>query len=102
MRIYVLTLFPQMFQSPLASGIFKRAADRGMVEVVVRNIRDHTHDRHHTADDYPYGGGAGMVLKPEPVFEAVESIMTTRRRNRNAAGYSADSSGAALFPANRR
>ena len=74
MKVYVLTLFPQMFESPLSSGIFKRAADRDLIEVIVRNIRDYTHDRHHITDDYPYGGGAGMVLKPEPVFEAVEDI----------------------------
>jgi tRNA (guanine37-N1)-methyltransferase len=74
MRVYILTLFPQMFQSPLSSGIFKRAADRKLVEVTVRDIRDYTHDRHRTVDDYPYGGGAGMVLKPEPIFEAVEAV----------------------------
>ncbi len=74
MQIYILTLFPQMFQSPLGSGIFKRAFDRELVEVTVRDIRDYTHDKHRTTDDYPYGGGAGMVLKPEPIFEAVEAI----------------------------
>ncbi len=74
MRIDIMTLFPQMFQSPFSSGIFKRASDRKLVEIIVRNIRDYTHDKHHTADDYAYGGGAGMVLKPEPIFEAVESI----------------------------
>jgi tRNA (guanine37-N1)-methyltransferase len=74
MRIDVLTLFPQMFEAPFSFGIFKRAIDNGLVSLEVHNIRDYTHDRHHTADDYPYGGGAGMVLKPEPVFEAVDSI----------------------------
>jgi len=74
MRIDIFTLFPQMFQSPLTSGLCQRAIDRGMVNVNVHNIRDYTHDRHRTADDYPYGGGAGMVLKPEPVFEAVETM----------------------------
>lgn len=74
MRIDILTLFPQMFESPLGSAIFKRAEDRKLVTVKARNIRDYTHDRHHTADDYPYGGGAGMVLKPEPIFEAVEAV----------------------------
>ena len=63
-----------MFQSPLGSGIFKRAADRGLAEIIVRDIRDYTHDKHRTVDDYPYGGGAGMVLKPEPIFEAVEAV----------------------------
>jgi len=79
MRIDILTLFPQMFQSPLSSGIFKRASDRKLVEIIVRNIRDYTHDKHHTVDDYPYGGGAGMILKPEPIFEAVEAIKSEIR-----------------------
>jgi len=73
-HIDILTLFPQMFQGMFSLGIFKRAIDQKLVSVGVRNIRDYTHDKHHTADDYPYGGGAGMVLKPEPIFEAVESI----------------------------
>lgn len=74
MRIDILTLFPQMFQGPFSIGIFKRACDRNLVGVNIHNIREYTHDRHHTVDDYPHGGGAGMVLKPEPIFEAVESI----------------------------
>ena len=74
MRIDILTLFPQMFEVPFSFGIFKRAVDNGIVDLKLYNIRDYTHDRHHTADDYPYGGGAGMVLKPEPIFEAVEAI----------------------------
>lgn len=74
MRIDVLTLFPEMFESPFAEGIFRRAVDNGLISLNLCNIRDFTHDRHHTADDYPYGGGAGMVMKPEPIFEAAESI----------------------------
>jgi len=74
MRIDILTLFPEMFQSPFSTSILKRAIDRGLVSVNLHNIRDYTHDKHHTVDDYPYGGGAGMVLKPEPIFEAVESV----------------------------
>ncbi len=74
MRIDILTLFPQMFEVPFGFGIFKRAIDNGLVSLNLHNIRDYTHDKHHTADDYPYGGGAGMVLKPEPIFEAVEAI----------------------------
>jgi len=73
-RIDILTLFPQMFHSPFGAGIFQRAIDQKLVEVNLHNIRDYTHDKHHTVDDYAYGGGAGMVLKPEPIFEAVESI----------------------------
>jgi tRNA (guanine37-N1)-methyltransferase len=73
-QIDILTLFPQMFQSPLSASICKRAIDQKLVEVKIHNIRDYTHNKHHTVDDYPYGGGAGMVLKPEPIFEAVEAI----------------------------
>jgi tRNA (guanine37-N1)-methyltransferase len=73
-QIDILTLFPQMFQGVFDSGIIKRAMEQKLVSLGVHNIRDHTHDKHHTVDDYPYGGGAGMVLKPEPIFEAVESI----------------------------
>ncbi len=73
MRFDILTLFPQMFDSSLGSGIIKRAIDKKLVMINTHNIRDYTHDKHHTVDDYPYGGGAGMVLKPEPIFEAIES-----------------------------
>ncbi len=76
MRIDILCLFPEMFLSPFSHSIVKRAEGRGLVEVVTHNIRDFAHDRHATVDDYPYGGGAGMVLKPEPVFEAVEHVQT--------------------------
>jgi len=76
MKVYILTLFPQMFPDLLGSGILKRASDRELIEITVRNIRDYAHDKHHTTDDYTYGGGAGMVLKPEPVFEAVEDIVS--------------------------
>ena len=76
MRIYILTLFPEMFTSPFSSGLFQKALDKGVMKVDIRNIRDYTHDKHHTADDAPYGGGAGMVMKPEPIFEAVEAIQT--------------------------
>jgi len=73
-HIDILTLFPQMFQGMFSLGIFKRAIDQKLVSIGIHNIRDYTHYKHHTVDDYPYGGGAGMVLKPEPIFEAVESI----------------------------
>jgi len=74
MRIDFFTLFPQMFNGALENSIMKRASDRGLVRFYIHNIRDYTHDRHNTADDYTYGGGAGMVMKPEPVFEAVETV----------------------------
>ncbi len=74
MQIDILTLFPQMFQSPFSTGLFQRAIDRKLVRVDIHDIRDYTHDKHRTVDDYPYGGGAGMVLKPEPIFEAMELL----------------------------
>lgn len=74
MRIDILCLFPEMFVSPFSHSIVKRAESKQLVYVAIHNIRDFAHDRHATVDDYPYGGGAGMVLKPEPVFEAVEHV----------------------------
>jgi len=74
MRIDILTLFPDMFQGPFSQSIIKRASDRKLINIVIHNIRDYAHDRHRVVDDYPYGGGAGMVLKPAPIFQAVESI----------------------------
>ena len=75
MRIEFFTLCPHLFTSPLESAIFQRARDKGLVDFSVHNIRDCTHDKHHITDDYPYGGGAGMVLKPEPIFESVETAL---------------------------
>ena len=77
MQIDIITLFPGMFTGYLAESIIKRAQEKGAVSIGVINLRDYTHDRHRTADDRPYGGGAGMVLKAEPLFEAVEAIRTT-------------------------
>jgi tRNA (guanine37-N1)-methyltransferase len=74
MKIDVLTLFPEMFGSPLSTAIFKRAFDRELLTIGLHNFRDWAHDKHHTVDDSPYGGGAGMVLKPGPLFEAVEAV----------------------------
>ena len=75
MKFDVFTLLPEVFSPYLDSSILKRASERGLINVNVVNIRDHTHDKHHVTDDTPYGGGGGMVMKPEPVFEAVESVM---------------------------
>jgi tRNA (guanine37-N1)-methyltransferase len=74
MRFDVLTLFPEMFRGPLDSSILGRARAAGLIEVVVHDIREFTDDRHRTADDYPYGGGAGMVLKADPVFAAADAL----------------------------
>jgi len=74
MKIDVLTLFPGMFAGPLDESIVKRARESGSLELQVHNLRDWTHDRHKTVDDRPFGGGPGMLLKPEPIFEAVEAL----------------------------
>jgi len=76
LTINVVTLFPEVFEGPLRVSILGRAAERGLVRYRVVQLRDYTHDRHQTVDDSPYGGGAGMVLKPEPFFEAVEDLRT--------------------------
>ncbi len=75
MQFEVFTLLPEVFPPYLESSILQRARQRGLLEVRVHNIRDYTHDRHHTTDDTPYGGGGGMVMKPEPVFEALETVL---------------------------
>jgi tRNA (guanine37-N1)-methyltransferase len=74
MRFDILTLFPEMFRGPFDHSIVKRAIDDNRIVIGIHDIRVHTHDKHHTTDDYAYGGGAGMVMKPEPVFEAVEAV----------------------------
>jgi tRNA (guanine37-N1)-methyltransferase len=76
---HVLTIFPEFFEGPFAYGVVKRASDAGLVEIRIHNLRDWTSDRHKTVDDRPFGGGEGMVLKPEPVFQAVESLWPERR-----------------------
>jgi tRNA (guanine37-N1)-methyltransferase len=75
MQFEVFTLLPEVFPPYLESSISQRARQRGLISVNIHNIRDYTHDKHHMTDDTPYGGGGGMVMKPEPVFEAVESIL---------------------------
>lgn len=74
MRIDVLTLFPGMFLGPLDESIVKRARQKGLLDLRLNNLRDYTHDRHKKVDDRPFGGGPGMLMKPEPIFEAVEAL----------------------------
>ena len=81
MRFHVLTLFPDAFKDPLEYSMLSRALDRGLVSVDVTDIRNYSHDPHHTADDYQFGGGHGMIMKADPVFEATEAALS---------GYSED------------
>ena len=80
MKIDVLTLFPAMFAGPLDESIVQRARNSGALELTVHNLRDYTHDRHKTVDDRPFGGGPGMLLKPEPIFEAAEKLASEKTR----------------------
>jgi tRNA (guanine37-N1)-methyltransferase len=80
MRFHLLTLFPEFFTSALASTMLQKAQERGAVEFVLHNIRDHAQDKHRVTDDSPYGGGQGMVMKPEPVVAALEALDTGAER----------------------
>jgi len=80
MKIAVLTLFPGMFAGPLDESIVKRARDAGLLELSLHQLRDFAHDRHKTVDDRPFGGGPGMLLKPEPIFEAVGKLASEKTR----------------------
>lgn len=72
LKVHILTLFPEFFESPFSVSIIKRAIERKLIQIEMINIRDFSRDKHKKVDDYPYGGGCGMVMKPEPIFEAVE------------------------------
>src|SRR5437660_3099150 len=74
MHFDIFALFPEMFQGPFSESILKRAQEQGLLSIALHNIRDATTDKHHIVDDYPYGGGAGMVMKPEPIFAAIEAV----------------------------
>ncbi len=78
MRIDILTVVPELLQSPLNESILKRAQQKGQVEIHIHNIRDYTFDKHRQVDDYPFGGEAGMVMKPEPIFRCVEALQAER------------------------
>jgi tRNA (guanine37-N1)-methyltransferase len=77
-RFDIVTIFPRMMEGPLGEGIIRRAMDRGLIDVRVHDLRDFTTDRHRVVDDVPYGGGPGMVLKPEPLFGAIDHVRATR------------------------
>src|SRR6266581_3295365 len=76
MKFDVVTIFPEFFAGPLHYGIVRRAREAGLIDIRVHDLRQFTHDRHKTVDDRPFGGGEGMVLKPEPIFRAVETILS--------------------------
>ncbi|MFQ5798620.1 MAG: tRNA (guanosine(37)-N1)-methyltransferase TrmD [Bacteroidota bacterium] len=78
MRIDIITGFPKLLTGPLTESIVKQAQEKKLVEIFVHDLRDYTHDKHRTIDDTPYGGGAGMVLKPEPIFQSVEALKAER------------------------
>lgn len=78
MKFHVLTIFPEFFRGPFEHGVVAKACDSGLVSVHIHNLRDWTQDRHKTVDDRPFGGGEGMLLKPEPIFDAVEAIWPER------------------------
>jgi tRNA (guanine37-N1)-methyltransferase len=87
MRIDIITIFPEMFPGVLGASILKRAQEQGRIEIAVHDLRRYTHDKHRSVDDRPYGGGPGMVMKPEPIAEAVEDVR--RRCCRGAHGAQA-------------
>jgi tRNA (guanine37-N1)-methyltransferase len=78
MKFHLLTIFPEFFEGPFRHGVVARAAQSGALEILLHDLRDWTHDPHRTVDDRPFGGGEGMLLKPEPIFAAVESIWPVR------------------------
>lgn len=88
MQIDIVTIFPDFFRGPLDFGIIRRAREAGLVKIAVHDLRAFTSDRHHTVDDRPFGGGEGMVLKPEPIFECVEQFGLAPRDERGAAKQS--------------
>ncbi len=89
MIFHVLTIFPEFFEGPFAHGVVKRGKDAGLLDIRIHNLRDWTHDRHKSVDDRPFGGGEGMVMKPEPLFQAVESIWPERGPRQKAVLLSA-------------
>src|SRR6476469_3675428 len=86
MKVDILTIFPDFFRGPLDYGIIRRAREAGLVDVGVHDLRAFAHDRHRTVDDRPFGGGEGMVLKPEPIFECLEALKLSSWEDRIVGG----------------
>ncbi len=102
MRFDIITIFPEFFSGPLDYGIVRRARESRLMDVRVQDLREFAHDRHRTVDDRPFGGGEGMVLKPEPIFEAVESLLGTPPAAKNAAIVLLSASGTLFRQADAR
>src|SRR5213083_1848918 len=108
MRIDIVTLFPEICRAPLSESIMKRAQENRIVELHIHNLRDWTTDKHHVVDDAPFGGGQGMVMKPEPIFVAVEALKKTpngKRPTSNAQDSAIDNRKSKILfmsPAGRR
>ncbi|HYK18073.1 MAG TPA: tRNA (guanosine(37)-N1)-methyltransferase TrmD [Bryobacteraceae bacterium] len=88
-RFYILTIFPEFFEGPFRHGVVAKAVEAGRIAIEIRDLRNWTHDRHRTVDDRPFGGGEGMLLKPEPIFEAVENILPARSESQRVVLLSA-------------
>jgi len=84
MQIDILTLFPEICRTPLAESMMKRAQEKGLIDLRIHNLRDWTTDKHHVVDDAPFGGGQGMVMKPEPIFAAVEDLKKSKIKNQKS------------------
>ena len=84
MDFHVLTIFPEMFESPFSSGLISKASVKGLIKINCHDIRKYSTDRHKSVDDYPFGGGPGMVLKPEPIFSAVEDLQSSNEIGNNS------------------
>ena len=82
-NFHILTIFPEMFYSPFDQGIISKAIDNGRINIFLHDIRDKSVDKHGSVDDYPFGGGPGMLLKPEPIFNSIESIKKAHQINNN-------------------
>src|SRR5579863_3808084 len=82
MKFEIITIFPDFFRGPLDYGIVRRARETGLIEILIHDLRQFTHDRHRTVDDRPFGGGEGMVLKPEPIFECLQALNVPSRDER--------------------
>src|SRR5438552_17594687 len=93
MRIEIVTLFPEICRAPLSESMMKRAQEKGILELHIRNLRDWTTDKHHVVDDAPFGGGQGMVMKPEPIFAAVEDLKAKKTPNAQPRNFSGPSDG---------